>query len=121
MGELGRTYFVRFFRGAILVVGCIAVWPSCSDAECDQKICTLTCDSTDAVLTCTRGSVTAEVLTRTALGQVEDYRLRSSLGLFTTCRNTYVGTERTSYSCFGECLECNCKLVTRFGLPACSE
>jgi hypothetical protein len=68
---------------------------------------------------CTRGSVTAEVLTRNPQGQVDSYRLSSSLGLFTTCYNTYLNTVHTGYACYGECHECSCTLVKRDGVMVC--
>jgi hypothetical protein len=91
----------------------------CSDAECDQKICALDCRKPDAVLNCTRGSVIPTVLSRNSLGEVVDYKLSSSLGLFTTCHNEYDGTTRTGYYCNGECQFCSCTLVKRHGELVC--
>lgn len=112
------THLRRLLRVGLLV-GCGYGWLGCSDTECDQRICRLDCNPVDPVMTCTRGSVTAEVLTRNPQGQVDSYRLNSSLGLFTTCYNTYLNTVHTGYDCYGECHECSCTLVKRHGVMVC--
>lgn len=118
MGFFAWRHLLRLFQGALLAAG-FCWWAGCSDAECDQKICTLDCSTTDPVMTCTRGSVTAELLTRNPQGQVESYRLNSSLGLFTICYNRYENAVHVGYDCYGECHECHCTLVMRHGEPVC--
>jgi hypothetical protein len=118
MATLSGKRLIRLFRLG-LALACIYAGMGCSDAECDQKICALDCSASDAVLNCTRGSVVARVLSRNQLGEVVDYRLSSSLGLFTTCHNEYVGSVRTGYYCNGECQYCSCTLVTRHGELVC--
>jgi hypothetical protein len=104
-----------------LVVGCVYGWLGCSDALCDQRICTLDCSSPVPVLSCTRGSVTTRLLTRNPQGQPESFQLTSSLGLYTTCYNEYQHTVQSGYVCFGECHACTCTLIKRHGEMVCEQ